>query len=131
MEDISIGSLIAPLFQYLISPALIVGFLLFFCIRIFKLGELSIKFKTLLKDVEGLKTDSNKVTKDVGVIRTHLISSLGMKAELFTSSSPITLQPKGEEILEKSGFKKIYEDDKEPFVSKIKQLNVKNPDTKK
>lgn len=68
----------------------------------FKLGSFKEKFDQLVDKVSNLKTDLEILSKDVqhliqdgDIIRTHLVSTTGLDANLFTSQSPLQFTKKG------------------------------------
>ena len=112
-----------PFVAYVISPAIVFAIILWLAYNLLHLGELKEKFNQVLKDIESLKDDVKKLVNDVTVIKTHEIDTGGLAALAFGPGSPLKLLPRGIQILENSGFKKIYEDNKDWFVDEVKKYN--------
>ena len=89
------------------------------------MGGLNQKFISTIEDISDLKKDVKKLVSHVDKIISHLAIKTGLSADLFASNSPIVLLKKGIELLEKSGFKKIFKDNKEYFLSEVKKYNIK------
>ena len=115
-----------PYIQYLVSPAVVFSFVLFVAYKILNLGSLIEQFKTVTKDVENLKSDNKKLLGHIYIIKTHLVDKTGLDSGLFGAASPLRLLQKGEDLLNKSGFKKVFEENKEWFVDEVKKYKVKN-----
>lgn len=115
-----------PYVQYLISPAIVFSIILFIAYKILNLGVLKQKFNQALQDVEDLKKDGKKLLSHLDIIKTHLVDKTGLDAGLFGPGSPLKLLSRGIKLLGVSGFKKIYEDNKDWFIDEIKKKNVKN-----
>jgi len=92
---------------------------------IFNMGGLNQKFISTIEDISDLKKDVKKLVSHVDKIISHLTIKTGLSADLFASNSQIVLLKKGIELLEKSGFKKIFKDNKEYFLSEVKKYNIK------
>ena len=115
-----------PYVQYVISPAVVFSIILFIAYKLLNLGGLREQFKQALKDVENLKTDSKKLLSHLDIIKTHLVEKTGLDTGLFSSASPLKLLPKGEKLLDASGFKQIYAENKDWFLDKIRQYKTSN-----
>ena len=89
------------------------------------LGGSNQKVNDAITDISELKTDVRKLLTHVDIIRTHIVTTGGLSADLFSAASPLKLLPKGIKALEASGFKKIYADNKNWFVEKIKHYEPK------
>ncbi|MBP9759308.1 hypothetical protein KBD45_06455 [Candidatus Dojkabacteria bacterium] len=114
-----------PYVAYLVSPAIVIGIVIWVVYKLLNLGEIKEKFFKALEEIKELKSDVKKLVTDVTIIRTHEIESGGITAQAFAPGSPLKLLPRGLIILEASGFKKIYQDNKEWFIDEVKKYNVK------
>jgi hypothetical protein len=113
-----------PFVQYIISPVIVFGILLYGISRIYNLGGFMNKVSTALDNLTNLDKEVKKLNSHVDVIKTHLVTNSGLSASLFAPGSPLKLLPGGIELLNKSGFKDIYENNKEWFISEIKKHPV-------
>lgn len=114
-----------PFVQYIASPTIVFLILGFIFTKAFRLGELKEKIFAALDDIKDLKKGFKKLSSHVDIIRASLVTKGGLDARLFSSTSPLKLLPEGEKLLESSGFKKIYNENKKWFVNEIKKYNVK------
>lgn len=114
-----------PWIAYVISPAVVFSVLLFFVGKIFKLGEMKEKIYQSAANISNLDKDVKKLLSHMDIVKTHLVTNSGLAANLFSSSSPLKLLEKGTRLLEDSGFKEVYENNKEMFISEIRQHGVK------
>lgn len=110
-----------PLVIVIISSG-VVAFIFKF---VFNLGGKNKEIDSALTSIESLKKDVKKLLSHMDKVVTHLVNKTGLDSGLFSSASPVSLLPKGRAVLEKSGFKKTYEDNKGWFIDEIKKLNVK------
>lgn len=109
---------VVNLIKYVISPTavfLLIG-------KIYGFGELSQKFKTALADILELKNGVVELKANMVVVRTYLVTTLGLKDSLFKAKSPLQLEHKGIRLLDASGFKDIYEKNKNVFLERFKQF---------
>lgn len=109
----------------LVLAAISSGFTVFLLKTIFNLGGKNKEFDTALIDIKDLKKDVKKLLSHMDKVVTHLVNKTGLDTGLFSSASPLALMTKGKEILNKSGFKKIYKDNKTWFIEEIKKYDVK------
>ena len=114
--------------SYIITPSVIASVFAFIFYKVFNLGEYHQKFssaleniKKLQEDINGLETSAVKITQELGVVKALLISDLGIDAGVFHSKSPLSLQPLGEKVLKESAFERIFENNKEMFLDKIRE----------
>lgn len=114
-----------PFIQYILSPFVVFSIILFFAYKILNLGELKQKFNQALGDIDELKKDGKKLLSHVDIIKTHLVTSGGLSASLFGPGSPLKLLKAGIKLLEASGFKKIYKDNKDWFIDEVEKYNIK------
>ena len=112
-----------PYIQYIISPAIVFSVVLFLVYKFMKLGELKQMFKQSITDIGELKSDVKKIKSNMQVVKTHLVTQQGVDANLFASSSPLELKPKGIKLLKESGFKNIYKNNKDWFIEEISKYN--------
>lgn len=113
-----------PILQYVVSPVAIVGTILWFLSKSFNLGKIIEKINDTSEDVSKLKEDTKQLLNHVNIMKTHLVTSSGLDANLFAPGSPLKLLKKGEALLKKSKFKNVYKDDKNWFLEKIKTFDV-------
>ncbi len=124
--------------QYLITsiltPSAVIGFVSFILYKAFNLGEVHQKLLSAMEDLTEMKLNVKDLTNsidtlkmDTTVIKTYLISDLDMDAALFNAASPISLTEKGSAIIEEVSFIDIYNQNKNEFLNKIKEHNVKTP----
>lgn len=111
--------------QYVLSPVVVFTIILFIAYRLLNLGVLKQKFDQALIDINELKKDGRKLLSHVDIIKTHLVTSGGLSASLFGPGSPLRLLQGGIKLLEVSGFKKIFKDNKTWFIDEIKKYDVK------
>jgi len=116
-------TIFSQLFDYLASPIITATILWFIFQKAYKLGKISKDFRASLNDIKDLKKDNKKLLNNTTIIKTHLVSKLGMDANLFTIGSPIKLKKKGTELLKISNFIQIYQKDKNWFIQEIKKSN--------
>ena len=88
------------------------------------------KVKKIEIDLEIIKKDSSFIKGKVSTIEKLIkagLSPLGAQPTpgLVQAKSPLSLTPKGEEILKGSGFAKIYLDNKDKFLEIAKEENPK------
>jgi len=114
-----------PYVQYIFTPAIVwiivvtvVGFLF---ARVYKFGEFINKARTALGTVTDLDKEVKKLNNHVVIIKTHLVDKTGLDANLFGPGSPLKLLPGGIKILEKTGFKHIYTENKKWFIEEAKK----------
>lgn len=115
---------ITPLLQYVITPAVVFSIVLFVIYKIFNVGKLIEKFTQVVTSVADLEQDVKILLSNMNVVKTHLVTNAGLNAHLFSPGSPLKLMPKGLELLEKSGFKKIYQDNKAWFIDEIRKTKA-------
>ena len=114
--------------SYIVTPTVIASVFAFIFYRVFNLGEYHQKFSNALEDVKKLQTDikslensSVKIAQALSVVKALLISDLGIDAGVFNSKSPLSLQPLGEKVLKESDFERIFDENKEMFLDKIRE----------
>ena len=115
----------SPFIQYILSPIVVFAILGLIVVRVFKLGEFKEKISKTLDEVKDLDKDVKKLLSYVDIIRTHLVTKGGLDANLFASTSPLKLLEKGIKLLEDSGFKKIYKDNKNWLIDEVEKYGVK------
>lgn len=115
-----------PFVQYIVSPAVVFGIVLFCAYHLLNIGSLKAKFNRALDDIDTLEKDVKKLVSHMDIAKTHLVTKTGLDANLFAPGSPLKLLSAGLEILNASGFKKIYLENKKWFVDEIKNQNVKS-----
>lgn len=109
-----------PFVQYILSPVVVFGIIFFILSRIYNFGGFMEKVTKALDNVADLDKKVSKLAEHMGVIKTHLVTSGGLDVGLFGPGSPLKLLPAGIRLLERTGFKKIYHDNKEWFVNEAK-----------
>ena len=93
----------------------------------FKIGKVSERFDKLCEEFKEFKDDFKIVDRRVTSVVTILTTKFGVDGGLFSSRSPLVLKEKGWELLEKSGFKRMYSENKDFFLDHFK---IKGPKTK-
>lgn len=121
LNDPIVQHIITPIIQYAISPVIVFAIFLFILNKMYNFGALSQKIARAITDIDQLKNDGKKLLSHVDIIKTHLVDTTGLKAELFSAASPLKLLPKGLAILKASGFEKIYRDNKRWFIKEVKK----------
>jgi len=111
--------------QYVVSPAVVFTVGCFILAKVFKLGEFKEEISKTLDKVKDLEKDVKKLLSHVDIIRTNLVTKGGLDASLFAATSPLKLLEKGIKLLEDSGFKNIYSNNKEMFINEVKKYEVK------
>jgi len=106
-----------PFVQYLLSPSIVAALVLFVLTKMMKIGEVRKDFQIIKEDVGELKIKSDSVVTNITVIKTHLVEKAGVNAALFKTMSPITLTPKGMDIVQQVGF--------DTFISKNESMIFK------
>jgi hypothetical protein len=114
-----------PYVIYGLSPAVCMGIVIFIFARVYKLGGFMQKIQTAFNSLNSLSESVQKLDKHVGVIKTYLVTNQGLDSGLFGPGSPLKLLPAGLKLLEKTGFKKIYKDNKKWFIEEAKKYNHK------
>lgn len=102
---------IKAILEYLISPAIVIAGVVYVLNKVYKLGELKATWEmmrdsisSIQNDIKEIKARQDRDSTDLTIIKTHLVAQLGLKAELFGSSSPLTLKKKGQELLHKTSY---------------------------
>lgn len=114
-----------PIVLAFISSGIIIGVITFLIKFVFKLGAKDTEISNALVDIGELKTDVKKLGGSMDRIIGHLATSDGISADLFAGSSPLQLLEKGIKLLDESGFKEVYKDNKDWFIKEIKQYKIK------
>lgn len=128
MQDIF--GFLEDIFKYIVSPAVI-----FYILgKVYGLGELHHQFKSALRDISDLKSEMSAIHKSIDrvntsvtVVKTYLVTDMGVNSNLFDASSPLSLQPEGQELLEESGFPTIFSENRTMFVSRVREFPLENP----
>ena len=106
------------------TPSLLVGVFIFLFKISFKLDSLNTEFVNVVKDIKDLKKSGARVSRHIDVIRTHLVSTMGMNDGLFAAHSPVVLLTKGKDLIKKIGFEKIFEDNKGWFIKGVSEIGA-------
>lgn len=114
-----------PFIQYIISPAIVFSIILFTAYKLTNLGEFKERFNKSLEDIKDFKKDMKRLTSNMDVVKTHLVTKSGLDANLFAAGSPLELLSAGKKLLNFSGFIKIYKDNKDWFIDEIKKYKPK------
>ena len=117
--------ILSDLLKYLSTPALLLSMAIWILYQTFRFGKFSERFDNLCKQINKLLGEFQTTKKDVGIIKTILISKFGVEAELFSTTTPLTLTAKGKKLLEKSGFREMYKQEKDYFLNTIREKNPK------
>ena len=126
--DFNVATLILLIISFLVGQ----GFILWVANKIFKFGQLHNRFTTLEKhfgklenQFDKLKDKLGKVVINIHSIKAFLVTEKAFDAKVITAMSPVRLTDKGTELVKKTGFDKIYIEDKQDFIKKFKSRNVK------
>jgi hypothetical protein len=93
---------------------------------VYGFGKLNKTLEEVVERLKKLSEQSDKHDTHLTIIRTHLVTNSGLKAELFSANSPITLKPKGLKIVEQTGFKDLLKENKDSYIKKLIDLNPRN-----
>lgn len=116
-----------PLFIALGAIAIFGTFIWWIICQISGLTVLKEKVNRVCEDVERkIMPDIQSIKLNVKTLIDEVVGGLGVDAKLFSIGSPMVLLPKGKEFLKKSGFKKIFRENKEKFISNARSRNLKS-----
>ncbi len=114
----------SPFIKYLLSPAVVFAVILFVAYKLLNIGKLLQKFDDALKDIDKLDRNMQRLLSHMDIVKTHLVTKTGMDASLFASGSPVFLLKKGKELLNLSGFKTIYTNNKDWFINQFRRETI-------
>lgn len=109
-----------------VTPVLILGGGWFLLEKVFKLGELHKEFETFGIDITDVKSKLSKVINNLQAISSHLVIKTGLDSNLLQTMSPLRLTTKGLSLLVKSGFDKIFKENKDEFIEIVNKNNPKS-----
>ncbi len=110
--------------QYIASPAVVAGVFLWFFYKFFELGKIKKTIEDAVDNIGELKKDSKSLLHNMTVVKTHLVTTAGVDANLFSAGSPLKLMKKGLELLKMTNFQDKYKKNKKWFIKEFKARNV-------